>query len=159
MRNVDILYKNWSCDFEVDTVCNFNPLKVNSQPMGKLYVKKELYRHSKKSLTEQIKKVYFNDPVTVVIFEDGSKSIVRCSENDKYDPEKGFLMALLKKELGNPSKVRKFFKKWNTPDPMLTEDFYEDSKDILVDAFKKRISNNQAIHYGVDDEIEGGYDE
>lgn len=57
-------------------------------------------------------KVYFNNPVTVVIWNDGTKTIVRCSENDIYDPEKGLAMAFCKKMFGNDNTFKKHFKKW-----------------------------------------------
>lgn len=60
----------------------------------------------------EIKNVYFNDPVTVVMWNDGTKTIVRCSENDFYDPEKGLAMAIVKKAYGNDNKFHKVFKKW-----------------------------------------------
>lgn len=61
-----------------------------------------------------IKKVIFNDPVTVVIWENGTKTIVRA-ENEPFDPEKGLAMAICKKALGtNKSKSNYYdiFKKW-----------------------------------------------
>ena len=60
----------------------------------------------------EIKSVYFNDPVTVVMWNDGTKTIVRCSKNDFYDPEKGLAMAIVKKAYGNDNKFHKVFKKW-----------------------------------------------
>ena len=60
----------------------------------------------------EIKNVYFNDPVTVAMWNDGTKTIVRCSENDFYDPEKGLAMAIVKKAYGNDNKFHKVFKKW-----------------------------------------------
>ena len=68
----------------------------------------------------EIKNVYFNYPVTVVIWNDGTKTLVRCSENDFYDPEKGLAMAIVKKAYGNDNKFRKVFKKW-IPDEDDTE--------------------------------------
>lgn len=59
-----------------------------------------------------IKKVYFNDPVTVVLWEDGTKTIVRAGENEIYDPEKGLAMAIAKKALGNQGNYYNVFKKW-----------------------------------------------
>ena len=60
----------------------------------------------------KIKKVYFNDPVTVVLWEDGTKSIVRTCAGDIYDPEKGLAMAIAKKALGNQGNYYEVFKKW-----------------------------------------------
>lgn len=74
----------------------------------------------------EIKNVYFNDPVTVVMWNDGTKTIVRCSENDFYDPEKGLAMAIVKKAYGNDNKFHKIFKKWLPhEDDSEPEDFKE----------------------------------
>ena len=83
----------------------------------------------------EIKNVYFNDPVTVVMWNDGTKTIVRCSENDFYDPEKGLAMAIVKKAYGNDSKFHKIFKKW-VPDEDAAEtsgidEFFENLRNIL----------------------------
>ena len=62
-----------------------------------------------------IKKVHFSNGVTVVIFEDGTKSIVRCQEGETFDPEKGLAMAICKKVLGtnkSGSNYYDIFKKW-----------------------------------------------
>lgn len=59
-----------------------------------------------------IKKVYFNDPVTVVLWEDGSKTIVKRDERDTYDAEKALAMAIAKKALCNEGNYYNVFKKW-----------------------------------------------
>ena len=83
----------------------------------------------------EIKNVYFNDPVTVVMWNDGTKTIVRCSENDFYDPEKGLAMAIVKKAYGNDNKFHKIFKKWlpkeDDAEPENLEEFYTIVKRIL----------------------------
>ena len=59
-----------------------------------------------------IKKVYFKDPVTVVLWEDGTKTIVRRDERDTYDAEKALAMAFAKKALSNKGNYYNVFKKW-----------------------------------------------
>ena len=59
-----------------------------------------------------IKKVNFSGPMTVVIWEDGTKTLVKCSENDFFDCEKGLAMAIVKKMYGNDNSFHKIFKKW-----------------------------------------------
>ena len=59
-----------------------------------------------------IKKVLYKNPATIVFWEDGSKTAVVCQKNDKYDPEKGLAMAILKKMNGNTGCYYKVFKKW-----------------------------------------------
>lgn len=59
-----------------------------------------------------IKKVIFNNPATIIIWEDSTKTIVKCGPNDIYDPEKGMAMAIAKKALGNKGNFNEVFKKW-----------------------------------------------
>lgn len=59
-----------------------------------------------------VKKVIFNDPATIVFWSDGSKTVVKCSENDIYDPEKGLAMAFAKKMFGNDNSFHKLFAEW-----------------------------------------------
>ena len=58
-----------------------------------------------------INRVIFNDPATIVIWNDGSKTVVKAS-NEPFDPEKGLAMAIAKKALGNKSNYYKVFKKY-----------------------------------------------
>lgn len=60
----------------------------------------------------EIKKVYFNDPVTVVIWADDTKTIVRCQEGDVYSKETGLALCIAKKALGNKSNFNNVFHKW-----------------------------------------------
>lgn len=57
-----------------------------------------------------IKKVIFNDPATIVIWSDNTKTIVKCSKYDTFDPEKGLAMAVCKRALGD--KFKQVFKEW-----------------------------------------------
>lgn len=59
-----------------------------------------------------IKKVIFNDPATIVFWEDGTKTVVKRGENDIFDPEKGIAMAIAKKALGNKGNYYNQIKKW-----------------------------------------------
>lgn len=59
-----------------------------------------------------IKKVIFNDPATIVIWGDGSKTVVKCQDGETYDPEKGLAMAISKKALGNKGNYCEVFKEW-----------------------------------------------
>jgi hypothetical protein len=48
-----------------------------------------------------VDKAIFNDPATIVFWKDGTKTVVKAQEGDKYDPEKGLAMAFSKKMFGN----------------------------------------------------------
>lgn len=47
-----------------------------------------------------IKNIIFSNPCTIVFWKDGTKTVVRCGENDLYDPEKGIAMAVMRKVYG-----------------------------------------------------------
>lgn len=59
-----------------------------------------------------IKRVIINEPATIIIWFDGSKTVVKCGKNETFDPEKGIAMAILKKVFGNSTKLNKFMNKW-----------------------------------------------
>lgn len=61
----------------------------------------------------EIRNVYFNDPLTCVIWKDGTKTFVKNADGDhNYDPEKALAMAISKKALGNKYNYYKEFEKW-----------------------------------------------
>ena len=60
----------------------------------------------------EIKNVKFNGPATVVFWEDGTKTIVKCQDGDDYSEEVGLAMCIVKKAFGNTSKYNDIFKKW-----------------------------------------------
>lgn len=62
-------------------------------------------------MSNLIKRVIFSDPCTIVLWADGTKTIVRCTD-EKFDKEKGLAMCIAKKSLGNKGKYYDVFKKW-----------------------------------------------
>lgn len=61
---------------------------------------------SKKTFFPKRKTVIFNPPATIVLWDDGSKTVVKCMEGDEFNPEVGLAMCLAKYVLG------KSYKKW-----------------------------------------------
>ena len=59
-----------------------------------------------------VKRVIFNPPATIILWTDGTKSVVKCQNGEWYDPEKGFALAYLKKLLGNDNTFNKEINKW-----------------------------------------------
>lgn len=59
----------------------------------------------------KIEKVIFNNPATIVIWSDRTKTVVKCQDGG-FDPEKGLAMAISKKFLGNKGNYYEEFKKW-----------------------------------------------
>ena len=59
----------------------------------------------------KIEKVIFNNPATIVFWSDGSKTVVKCA-NEEFDKEKGLAMAICKRVLGNKDNYFNEFRKW-----------------------------------------------
>ena len=57
-------------------------------------------------------KVIFNDPATIVLWSDGTKTVVKCGPEDSFDMEKGLAMAIVKKMAGNDNRFHKVFKQY-----------------------------------------------
>lgn len=64
-----------------------------------------------KTYLPDIKKVHFNYPYTIVLWSDGTKTMVKCQEGDFYDNTVGLAMAISKKALGNAGNYYNTFKK------------------------------------------------
>ena len=136
VENID---PNWNASVAVSFENIINESSTHGLfyfPEGDLMVTKPVWKAEKNpdphEFIREIKNVYFNDPVTVVMWNDGTKTIVRCSENDFYDPEKGLAMAIVKKVYGNDNSFHKIFKKWlPDEDDAEPEDFKETIEGIL----------------------------
>lgn len=63
-------------------------------------------------ITFSIDTVIYNKPATIIKWKDGSKTVVKCGKNDEYDPEKGFVMAVIKKMLGNKGNYYNTIRQW-----------------------------------------------
>lgn len=62
--------------------------------------------------TAAIKNVIFAPPATIVYWSDDSKAVVKCSEKDVFDPEKGLAMAIAKRCGGNKGNYYKEIQNW-----------------------------------------------
>ena len=88
------------------TVPSFNPFLSNKKP--------------------SIKEVIFNDPATIVIWSDDTKTVVKCQPGDKYSKELGLAMCISKKFLGNKGNFNEEFKKW-IPEEFIEKTFSDNS--------------------------------
>ena len=58
-----------------------------------------------------VKKIIFNGPKTIVLWSDGTKTIVSMSKDEaKFDPEAAFCAAYTKKMFGTNSKIKRIIK-------------------------------------------------
>lgn len=89
----------------------FKYMYMNCEQARKLYDK--VQREKNKAIYDSmIQQVIFNPPATIVIWRDGSKTVVKCGENDIFDPEKGLAMAISKRAFGDNRDYYEIFAKW-----------------------------------------------
>lgn len=79
-----------------------------------------------------IKKVIFNNPATIVMWADETKTVVKAQNNEIFDPEKGLAMAITKKALGNEGNYFEVIKKHVTE--------YQNSGSFVIDEFGESVS-------------------
>lgn len=60
----------------------------------------------------KIENVVFNGPATVVIWKDGTKTVVKCQAGDTYSKELGLAMCIAKRALGNKGNYYDVFKQY-----------------------------------------------
>lgn len=88
-----------------------NPWAFSGRKNGKtLYLKQMINSIYGAPLT--IEKVIFNPPATIVLWSDGTKTVVKAQGYDEYDPEKGLAMAICKKVMGNKGNYNNEINKW-----------------------------------------------
>ena len=61
-------------------------------------------------LSGRIKKVIFNPPATIVLWKDGTKTVVKCKEGDQFDKWAGLSLCISKKIFGK--RFHRVFKEW-----------------------------------------------
>lgn len=79
---------------------------------GALYPRCEGKKTASATNTAAIKDVIFAPPATIVYWSDDSKTVVKCSEKDVFDPEKGLAMAIAKRCGGNKGSYYKEIQNW-----------------------------------------------
>jgi len=71
-----------------------------------------LHKDAPMTISSKIDKVIFDDPATVILWNDGTRTVVHTQDGEPYDKEKGFAMAVCKKVFGNERDYYHVFKRW-----------------------------------------------
>ena len=90
--------------------------RLNSAVDNRMYEhlknENEMLKNIYYGLSLTIKDVIFNPPATIVLWMDGTKTVVKDQGEVFYDPEKGMAMAVAKKAFGNQGNYYNQFKKY-----------------------------------------------
>ena len=88
-----------------------------------------------------IKDAIFAPPATIVYWSDGTKTVVKCSEKDIFDPEKGLAMAIAKRCGGNKGSYYKEIQNWvEKSGKKYPRKPYTESSSVESDTLKKYIA-------------------
>lgn len=108
---------------------------------GALYPRCEGKKTASATNTAAIKDVIFAPPATIVYWSDGSKTVVKCSEKDVFDPEKGLAMAIAKHCGGNKGSYYKEIQNWvEKSGKKYPGKPYTENSSVENDALKKYIA-------------------
>lgn len=108
---------------------------------GALYPRCEGKKTASAMSTAAIKDAIFAPPATIVYWSDGSKTVVKCSEKDVFDPEKGLAMAIAKRCGGNKGSYYKEIQNWvEKSGKKYPGKPYTESSSVKNDALKKYIA-------------------
>ena len=76
---------------------SYEPQKSVWDKYREMAIKQEQERRLKKILP---RKWVINGPATILFWQDGTKTIVKCNKDDEFDAQKGYLMAFFEKTTG-----------------------------------------------------------
>lgn len=148
MRDLDSMKKVLNKKYGVSSVTEKEDNDVKTKvDYTKMYAKKT----PKQKAMAEIKKVVFNDPATIVFWNDGTKTVVKA-DGEPFDPEKGLAMAIAKKHFGNEGYYYDIFKKWLPKEEMLPNErgiIKQETEFVFLNEFCERnnITKNKA--YGM----------
>lgn len=93
----------------------FNILKELSESLVMpIITSSQSNREENSMIIPDIKNVFFNEvkKTTTVVFNDHTSVVVKCTDNDEFDPEMGLAMALTRRYFGSRTTLKKAVAKW-----------------------------------------------
>ncbi len=89
------------------------------------------------SVVDFIEKVVFNDPYTIILWKDKSKTIVKVLEGDEFVPETGVAVAICKKLFGSRADFKRFVANYTPEEKEKVSDPLYDTLVGFTDAVRK----------------------
>lgn len=118
-----------------DKYCNTNATvgnkKFDYKLPGAFKVLKSMLSNTFTLKDVHITQVLYNDPATIVFWSDKTKTVCKCTKNDKYNPETGLAICIIKKLCGN-TQIKNLFDSW-IPERL----FYYNESVTIKDVRKK----------------------
>ena len=106
----------------------------------------------KSSIDMTPKDVIFAPPATIVYWQDGTKTVVKCSEEDEFSEEMGFVLCFMKKMFGNKGSYNNYIndalvgaKRYYPDFSSEVPDFIRQIRDDIVRIFSKSLSRKEEV--------------
>ena len=109
--------------------------ELRKEILSKMKFPHDKVAETKNFYSLNVSKIIFNPPATIVFWEDGTKTVVKCSAEDEFSEYYGFLAALGKKVYENNNQIKKLIDKkaeWHYP-----EDEYSKQNEQLEKSMNK----------------------
>jgi hypothetical protein len=100
-----------------------------------------------KDTTPKVKNIFFNveKKTTTVLWEDGTKNIVKCTDNEEFLPENGVAMAFMNKIFGSRNAFKKVIAKGKFQGDFKDKKKDKDSFNLYAEDVLKRWKENTVI--------------
>lgn len=102
--------------------------------------------------SDHIKDVIYHPPATIVLWKDGTKTVVKCNDTEQYSKETGLLMCIAKKYYGNTGYFNKVLDKWcwSKADPEPQDKPDNQDKKLHFDYDEETIFENHKVAETID---------
>ena len=133
--------RNMPISSEMKKILNSIYGRENAMRKGHIYrPSEENYARFMRSVCTMVPdRIIFNPPATIVFWTDGTKTVVKCAEGEKFDPYTGFCYAFTERCLGSISRIKKLCRKSSTGLPEASESIVEEEKcDGPMSSFEKK---------------------
>lgn len=112
MDKKKVLVGNLKNGYSYVTPKEAEEINMKQDALNKMFLYSEHSNIMLLNKSVEITKVIFNNPATIVFWSDDKKTVVKCSNDEAFDEEKGLAIAISKRFLGNQGNYYNEFKKW-----------------------------------------------
>jgi len=102
-----------SSSFTQSNTVTISPVTVSYGDVCAAYPKKKKYSGNFPSYltSAYIKEVIYNNPATIILWSDGTKTVSKCHSSDTYSKETGLMLCVIKKLIGS-TRINDILRDW-----------------------------------------------
>ena len=100
-----------------------------------------------------IERVVFNDPATIVFWEDGTKTVVKCAKDQTFERYAGFIAACAKKMFGSTSRAKAIMEECAYDQPPKVKKERVVAVPDLTQAFNEVVANRESVKEAVNEAL------